>query len=182
MKIFVIGTSGSGKSTLACELAQKLGFHHIELDGLLWEANWQKRSVEEFNKSLSQELAKNSNAIIDGNFTRKEITPSGHDHIVWLDYDRWFITLRILRRSIKRVTFRTKLWAGNRERLSFLISTNPELNPVLWSFKTHSRRREFYSQLISNLDSTIKVHHFGSQRELTEHKGELIRELRSAST
>lgn len=39
-RIVVVGTSGSGKTTLARDLARRLGFSHIELDALNWEADW----------------------------------------------------------------------------------------------------------------------------------------------
>lgn len=166
-RIFIIGTSGSGKSRLARELSNKLGLFHIELDAISWLPDWRKRSPADFGKEFNQLTKTHPDVVIDGNFSASsEISLLPGDELIWLDYPRWFVTQRIIRRSIKRVTFRTKLWSGNQERLSFLLSTNAEINPVLWSWKSHRRRRDSYQKLIAKLDPSIRVHIVKTHREL----------------
>jgi hypothetical protein len=45
---------------------------------------------------------------------------------------------RIIRRSLLRGLLRTKLWAGNRERLRDLLRSS---GPILWSWRNWARRR-----------------------------------------
>jgi adenylate kinase family enzyme len=40
-RIAVIGATGAGKTTLAHNIAQRLGYRHIEMDSLHWEPHWQ---------------------------------------------------------------------------------------------------------------------------------------------
>lgn len=166
-KIFVVGTSGSGKSTLAAHLATKLNLKHIELDALLWLPNWEKRSPDELKRLLELEIAEAKNGyVVDGNFQNKEIQLDAGSVLIFLDYSRLKVFQRILRRSIKRVVTKEKLWAGNQEELNFLLSLNPELNPVLWAWKTHYKRRSAYSALADSLGNDILVYRIRSKSDL----------------
>jgi len=148
---FVVGTSGSGKSTAAKEIAKLLSLKHVEIDDLLWLPNWTKRDPSELQSLLQEDLSKGS-AVIDGNYASKGISPSPGDVLVFLDYPRWLVISRLTRRSLARVIFRKELWSGNREEFRFLISPDPELNPILFAYLTNSERHSRYTQLIQ--DST----------------------------
>jgi len=113
--IFVVGTSGSGKSTLAKFIADELAIPHIEMDAVLWLPNWQKREPNEFKDIIDKEMAANPRVVIDGNFLGKNIEPVAGDTLVLLDLPRLRVFSRILRRSLRRVIFREKLWSGNQE-------------------------------------------------------------------
>ena len=148
---FVVGTSGSGKSTAAKEIAKLLSLKHVEIDDLLWLPNWTKRDPSELQSLLQEELSKGS-VVMDGNYASKGISPSPGDVLVFLDYPRWLVISRLTRRSLARVILRKELWSGNREEFRFLISPDPELNPILFAYLTHAERHSRYTQLIQ--DST----------------------------
>jgi len=150
---FVVGTSGSGKTTAARAIAQKLQVKHVEIDALLWLPNWTQRNKDELATLLLQEIAQGP-VVVDGNFASKGIKPAQGDVLIFLDYPRWLIISRLIRRSLSRVIFRKELWSGNREEFSFLISTDPELNPILFAYKTHSERHSSYTKLLNESTST----------------------------
>jgi len=148
---FVVGTSGSGKSTAAKQIAKLLSLKHVEIDEVMWLPNWTKRDPSELQSLIQEELNKGS-VVIDGNFATRGISPSPGDVLVFLDYPRWLVISRLTRRSLARVIFRKELWSGNREEFSFLVSPDPELNPILFAYLSHAERRSTYSKLLQ--DST----------------------------
>jgi hypothetical protein len=71
-------------------------------------------------------------------------------HLVWLDYERRVIMVRVIRRSLLRVVLRTELWAGtgNRERWRHLLQPS---HPIRWAWSTWDRRRrETAERLVEN--------------------------------
>lgn len=168
-RIFVVGTSGSGKSTLAKELAKNLNYKHIELDSLMWLENWTKREANEL-KRLVQKQTNTESIVVDGNFLNYELKLYKGDVLIFLDYPRLLVFKRVLSRSIKRVITREKLWADNQEQARFLLSMNPELNPVLWAWKTHYRRRNIYQEFIAKLPKDFAVYRITNSQELAELK------------
>ncbi|MEY4418120.1 MAG: hypothetical protein RIQ88_558 [Actinomycetota bacterium] len=171
-RIFIVGTSGSGKSTLAKELADAIGYDHVEIDALYWLPNWTKREKAEFDR-LYQQAMKSSGVISDGNFLTHGVTLGQGDCLIWLDLGRLTISRRILLRSVKRVVTREKLWSGNQEQVRFLFSFNPELNPVLWSWKSYERRKKEYAALINSV-SDATVYRIQNKTDLAECKLELV--------
>jgi adenylate kinase family enzyme len=151
--IFVVGTSGSGKSTVAKRISAALGHKHVEIDALLWLPNWTQRDSSELAKLLQAELAQ-GRIVMDGNFATKGIAPNEGDVLIFLDYPRWRIISRLIRRSLARVILRKELWSGNREEFQFLISSDPEINPILHAFKTHSFRHHSYTKLLEESQHT----------------------------
>jgi hypothetical protein len=69
---------------------------------------------------------------------------------VILDYERWLIMSRLLRRTIGRVLWRRELWNGNRERWGNLLSWQPDNSVLRWAWTTHARRRAQYDELLSD--------------------------------
>lgn len=151
--VFVVGTSGSGKSTAAKKIAKQLSRRHVEIDALMWLPNWIQRDSLELAELLQKELD-NGPVVLDGNFASKGIKPNKGDVLIFLDYPRWIVITRLLRRSLARVILRRKLWSGNREELSFLLSRNPEINPVVHAFKTYANRHQSYTSLLEDSQET----------------------------
>ena len=140
-RIVIVGTSGSGKTTLAKHLAEQLNYHHVELDALHWEPNWQEAKPDVLRERVSQAISGES-WIVDGNYShlRDLIWPRA-DTVIWLNYS--------LATTLKRVTFRTfrrffeqeELWNGNQEKLRMLLSRD---SIVLWALQTHPKNRDAY--------------------------------------
>jgi hypothetical protein len=78
------------------------------------------------------------------------------DLIVWLDYPRWFVMQRMVRRSLGRAFRRVELWHGNREEFRRLLKADPEDNIVLWAWTTHAPNRERYEAAFSDPQWTDK--------------------------
>lgn len=150
---FVVGTSGSGKSTAAKQISEIVGLKHVEIDSLMWLPNWTKRDSTELRTLIREELSHGS-VVIDGNFVNKGVAPNPGDVLIFLDYPRWLVVSRLIRRSLARVIFRKTLWSGNREQFKFLISHDPEINPILFAYISHSVRHETYTKLLKESPQT----------------------------
>ena len=156
-RIRVVGTSGSGKTTLARDLAKRLGIQHLELDSLHHQADWTPLPESEFRTRVA-DFAAQADWVIDGNYSvvQNELN-SRITHLIWLDYPRWFVIWRLLRRTLWRAISRKELWNGNRESFSNMFSRDAELNVLLWSWTTHGRNRVRYEQLFEALPDVVKI-------------------------
>ncbi|MFM1795868.1 MAG: hypothetical protein RLZZ340_545 [Actinomycetota bacterium] len=156
-RIRVVGTSGSGKTTLARDLANRLAIQHLELDSLHHQADWTPLPESEFRTRVA-DFAAQADWVIDGNYSvvQNEVN-SRVTHLIWLDYPRWFVMCRLLRRTLWRVISRRELWNGNRESAKNMFSRDAEMNVLLWSWTTHGRNRVRYEQLFEALPDVTKI-------------------------
>ncbi len=144
-RICVVGNSGAGKTHLARRLAQRLGVPYVELDALHHGPGWTQAPDEQFRAALRAALdAAADGWVVDGNYRRRVGDLLQPDTYVWLDYPRWVVMSRVVRRTLGRALLRRELWHGNRERLSSLLRREPEDNIVLWSWTRHERYRREY--------------------------------------
>jgi adenylate kinase family enzyme len=144
-RINVVGTTGSGKTTVAKAIAERLGFEHIELDGLFWKPDWGETPDDEFLPRVD-EATRGERWVLDGNYSRtRPIVWPRADTIVWLDYSFPRVFLQLLWRTIRRAIAREKLWSGCRER--FRVSFFSRDSILLWCLKTYWRRRRNYPEL-----------------------------------
>ena len=148
MRVVVTGTSGAGKTTLARKIAAALAMPYIELDAINWQPGWRdltRHDPEEFvrrvNTAITAEVW-----VVDGNYELvRDIVWERATHLVWLDYERWVIMTRVIRRTIVRAALRTELWSGNRERWRHLLRPS---HPIRWAWNTWEwRRRETVERL-----------------------------------
>jgi adenylate kinase family enzyme len=114
-RVLVAGVTGSGKTTLAQRLGSLWNLRHVEIDGLFHGENWTPRpSFLDDVRAFAAE---------DRWITEWQYTSKGSDQIlapraqlvVWLDYPYPLVRRRLLRRTISRRVFRTRLWNGNVE-------------------------------------------------------------------
>jgi len=146
-RIIVVGTTGSGKTTLAGQIANKLGYPHIEQDGLNWGPEWTERPNDEFRR-LVDEATQGERWVIDGNYSRsRDIIWPRADTVVWLDYPLPLVLWRLWWRIWRRTLRREELWSGNRERLYTHFFTRDSL--FLWALKTYRRRRREYPEQLA---------------------------------
>lgn len=144
----MVGPPGSGKSTLAGELAAALGFPHIELDALWWDADWTQAGQAVFTERLDAQLG--STWVADGNYFstggRQVLWPKA-DTIVWLDLPRRVTFPRVVRRSTSRVVRRTELFNGNRETVRDTLAADS----VVWfSWREHPKYRRRYEAALAD--------------------------------
>ena len=144
-RISVVGNSGVGKSRVARQLASNLGVPVVELDGLYHQPGWAPLAAEQFRREVGR-LAADDAWVIDGNYSLvRPLVWARADTVVWLDLPRHVVMRQVVCRTLRRVTFRTELWNGNRERWSNLLSWAPEESIISWAWHRHAIYRERYS-------------------------------------
>lgn len=152
MRITVVGTSGAGKTTLSRRLAVLLDLPFIELDALHWEADWQaltRTNPKEFVRRVD-EATEGQCWIADGNYRLARVyTWDRATHLIWLDYSRKRIMVRVIRRTLSRAILRTRLWSGNVERWGHLLRPS---HPIRWAWRTWRQMRTEYEVLLASPD------------------------------
>lgn len=154
-RIVVVGTSCSGKTTFARQLAQALGFTHIELDAIHWQPNWCPRPLEEFRALVEKTIAAES-WVVDGNYSRvRDLVWNRATHVIWLNLPLYLVFGRALHRTVRRIVYQEELFFGNREtwRLTFF-----DRDSILWwMIKTFHRRRREYRALFQQMNGAQLV-------------------------
>lgn len=156
----MVGVTGSGKTTLAQRLSERLGVHHVELDGLNWEANWVQAPTEVF-RARTAEATVGDQWVVDGNYSKtRDITWPRATIIVWLDYPLPLILWRLCFRIFRRAVTRERLWKGNRESLWKHLFTKESL--ILWALQSYNRRNREYGEAMGRWESEgVQVFKFG---------------------
>jgi adenylate kinase family enzyme len=165
MRASVIGSSGAGKSTFAARLAATVGVPHVELDAIYHQANWTPLSDDEFRARVAVVVA-GDGWVIDGNYA--VVRPLVLDRattVAWLDYSRWVVMSRVIRRSVSRAITRRELWNGNRERPSTWLDSE---HPIRWAWTHFDRKRAEYAERFASPEfQHLDVHRFRTPREAT---------------
>lgn len=149
-RIRVVGNSGAGKTSFAHEVAARLGLPHLELDSVQHRPGWTEAPAEEFQAEVGRFRDRSDASadgwVMDGNYQAKlGGVLDDADCVVWLDYPRWLVMSRVVRRTLRRLLVRQELWNGNRERWSAVVKPDPEENIVLWAWTRHATYRERYA-------------------------------------
>ncbi len=148
-RIYILGTSGAGKSTLANALSASRAMTHLELDSIYHQPNWTPLPTEEFRAKV-QSYCERETWVIDGNYSVvRDVILARADAIILLDYSRFTIMVRVIRRTLRRMLTRQELWNGNREEWKYLFTPNREKNIVLWAWSTFAERRASFEQLVA---------------------------------
>ena len=156
-KILVVGTSGSGKSTLAKKVSTILGIKDIDLDALFWKANWQQSSNDEFRDKIVQSTKGTSGYVIHGNYNKvKDLTWGNANTVIWLDYSRFIVMWRVIKRTVIRILTQEELWAGNKETIKKSFFDKDSI--ILWSWNTYSKRKVQYEAMVKENPYKIKTY------------------------
>jgi adenylate kinase family enzyme len=147
---------------------------HIELDAFMHHPNWVPSPAEEFRAGVAGAIAAadrdHDGWVVDGNYLHRlgRTVIDQADLVVWLDYPRWLVSARVLRRTAGRLFLRRRLWNGNRERLSAVLSPDPLTNILLWSWTNHAVVRERYTELSAGDQRWLRVRRPRDARRLLD--------------
>lgn len=146
MRIAVIGSSGAGKTTLARRLGRDLSLPVIELDAINWQAGWRalnSHDPDAFRRRVGEAVAAEA-WVCDGNYRLVQpLVLARATDVVWLDYPRWLVMRRVIRRSILRSLAGGELWPGTGNTETWSHWLDPE-HPIRWAWSTfHARRARF---------------------------------------
>lgn len=110
--------------------------------------------AEEFRDRVD-ELTSGPRWVVDGNYSSKlgDLVWRRADTVVWLDLPRAAVMRQIVPRTVFRALTRRELWNGNREPITGIFRWDPHRSIVRWSWTTHARVREHYTEAIE--DSTF---------------------------
>ena len=165
MRIVLVGAPGAGKTTLGQRLAQALDIPLIELDAINFLPGW-----HELVKQDTDELLRRTSAAIAG---QDWICDGGHNlvrplvwsratHLIWLDYGKFAILRRIVRRSVYRTISRRELWPGTGNRETIRDWLNPS-HPIQWAWRDLANRRREIEAILRRPDhahvKVLRLHH-----------------------
>lgn len=149
-RIMVIGTAGAGKTRAAVRIARRLGVPHIELDSMFHLSGWKERPADEF-RALVDAATAEGDWVVDGNYAVvRDILLARAETVIWLDYPRWRVMLRVIRRTVRRLVTRQTLWGVVKEPWSNVFSTDPHRSIVVWAWTTHGDRRRRYQEMVAD--------------------------------
>lgn len=171
-RVVVVGSSGSGKTTVALEIARRLGVPHLEMDAVVHAKGWNSTPDPEFQR-IMDEFTSQGRWVVDGNYTDHGIPvvvwPRA-DTFVWIDPPKRVVMVRVVRRTLRRVITRTRLWdSGLTEPLSNLYKRDPYENIIVWTWTRYDHVRTRYEQAMSDGSwAHATIHRLQTQRELSE--------------
>lgn len=148
-RILVIGRTGSGKTTLARELAAARGAPHVELDALLFGADFTTVPLPVLRERTGAALA-GDRWVTDGNKRAlRDIVWPRADTIVWLDYplriSLWRLGKRARRRTVQLTM--TAAESGSKMRLPKQLLAGSK--GVLRAMRSHRGQRREYPKLFA---------------------------------
>jgi adenylate kinase family enzyme len=144
-RVLIAGMGGSGKTTLARRLGPALGLPVHVLDDLYYGPGLVMAAT--FPDDIER-IAAGDAWLFDSPGPPaesaaptevKDLLWARADTLVWLDYPRWLVVSRAVRRSLRRIVTREQLWHGYRE--TPLSWRRPD-HPIRRAWRLHRIRRE----------------------------------------
>jgi len=170
-RVLVIGSGGSGKSTVSAKLGELLNLEVNHLDKLYWRAGWVEPATDEWIKTITNLIERDS-WIIDGNYSGTlELRLQRCDTVVFLDLSRVLCTWRIVKRFFvyrggtrpdvaeecpESLNFEFVSWVWNyprrsRPKVIKRLQEHAEGKQIFW-LRTRSDVQRFLSQIESLSD------------------------------
>lgn len=161
-RVLVVGITGAGKSTAARRIATTLGVPFHELDALAIGPGW--TTPPDFFDTV-QAILEQPGWVLDsyGYDQVREAMWAAADTVVWLDYPRRVVAVRVLRRSARRTVRRTPVFGGNIETWRSWL--DPE-HPVWWAMtQFRARRRLLLARTSDPALRHLRVHRLRTSGE-----------------
>jgi len=170
-RVLVIGSGGSGKSTVSAKLGELLNLEVNHLDKLYWRAGWVEPEADEWIKTITNLIDRDS-WIIDGNYSGTlELRLQRCDTVVFLDLSRVLCMWRIVKRFFvyrggtrpdvaedcpESLNFEFVSWVWNyprrsRPKVIKRLQEHAEGKQIFW-LRTRSDVQRFLSQIESLSD------------------------------
>jgi adenylate kinase family enzyme len=144
-RVVVLGIAGVGKTTAAGEIALRLGLPHVEVDRLIWSEGWRKLPEPRWGEVVSPAIEAEA-WVLDGDLPAGALLTqvvTRADAVVWLDYPAPLAAWRVLRRSVRRLARRERLWGtANVETARGLLLSRRSPFVHLWA-TTRGRRAAY---------------------------------------
>ena len=139
----VASASGNGKTTLGRELARRLDVPFVEVDALVHGPNWAETPNDEL-RALLLPVLDDDGWVVDGTYRRKlgDLVLERADTVVWLDLPLRVWVPRLLRRTLRRIRGRERLWNDNTESLRSAFWGRESL--FGFALRMHFERRRRY--------------------------------------
>jgi adenylate kinase family enzyme len=140
--------SGNGKTTFGRTLAARLDVPFVELDALVHGPGWVETPDDELRAAVEPILAADG-WVVDGSYERKlgNAVLRSADTVVWLDLPLRVWLPRLLRRTLRRMSGRERLWNDNRETIRDTLLGRNALFP--YALRSHFRRRRSWPQRLA---------------------------------
>jgi adenylate kinase family enzyme len=150
-------------------MADRLSIPYLELDSVYHQPNWTPLPDEAFHDAV-RPLIDTDAWVVDGNYTRtgvQDLIWQRADTVVWLDLPRLTVMRRLTWRTVSRGILRQELWNGNRESIRNLISADPEVNIVMWTWTRYAITKDTYERRMTDARwRHLEWVRLGSQREI----------------
>lgn len=99
-RVLIVGSAGAGKSTFSRRFAPVVGLPLVHLDQEFWQSGWVESERPDFDKRLSDILARDE-WVIEGSYHRTlPMRLARADTVIHLDYRRMLRMVRIAKRVI----------------------------------------------------------------------------------
>jgi adenylate kinase family enzyme len=150
-RVLIAGLGGSGKTTLARTLGPALGLPVYELDSMYYGPDL---GISPTFEDDVERLLRSGSWLLDsqGPPVDSPAPPRVRarlwecaDTLVWLDYPRRVVVARAVRRSVRRILTRQRLWHGHRE------------SPLWWLRADHPIRRAWRLTAVRREELTART-------------------------
>lgn len=156
-KIAIVGPRGSGKTTISDQLSKDLSLPVFHMDEIMWSANWEAVSKDEYIK-IHDELINKDKWIIDGSVDEDmKNRLSSADLVIYIDYPVVISTYRFMRRYLSRCI---NLLLNNGKKIPeepFITCIKKMFNQLLYKYEN----RNILSLIErSNIKRLVKLKYF----------------------